>query len=556
MKELRDLYWNTARTIDWMTRLVQSVRQQDIQLANKQIPIVARYLQQVLPSLMGQMFFLTESGLAWDEDYLTSVLAQVEQAQASQDFILMGDLYELQFIPSLQDVQSIISASGIPLVETAWWEENTALLKEKTPGIYQALQEFDKSVCQGLADQYYIEPTSAGFFTMALEENEKRWYLHSNRNPVEEARAWAKRNYRLEKEKYVLFGWGMGYHVQELLNIYSDMDLTVIESDIGILYHSLHYGDWRNVLERITLVWDPEWKEISSLISMEEEVLLYRPVIQHVQNQRLRELMNRLVDRKDAIVDSASMFYQNIRENIRNCTSYVDEIQNQLRGKRIVIVAGGPSLDKNIEQLKERPEDVVVFAVGTVYKQLLKRGIPINYVVISDLLVYDQVAGIEHPDIPILLLATADRRISQQYQGKIYLVCQQGYKEAADYARRKGYTCYSSGGSVATLALDIAIRSEPRAIAFVGLDLAYYGTRMHASGTKRESFRGYEYQKEKAWDGSELNTTKTFLHFRRWIEERVQEPDATMRMVDATEGGIVKRGFIPMLLKEFLYDEK
>ena len=39
------------------------------------------------------------------------------------------------------------------------------------------------------------------------------------------------------------------------------------------------------------------------------------------------------------------------------------------------------------------------------------------------------------------------------------------------------------------------------------------------------------------------------------MEERIQKADVTMTVVDATEGGIVKKGFIPMSLKEFLCDE-
>ncbi|MCM1495259.1 MAG: DUF115 domain-containing protein [Bacteroides sp.] len=554
-QELRNLYWKNAEMIDRLARLVRLARQQNVPQLNKQIPAVARELQQNLSEVLNQMVLLTECGLAWGEDYLVSILSSLEQAQLQEDYILLGDFYELQLIPALQDIQVIISALDISLTESSWWEGNREVLRVKNPELVQILDKFEKGAIQGQAEQYFIESTSTGFFTIALEEEGKRRYLHSNRNPLEEARIWAERNYQLEKEKYTLLGWGMGYHVRELLNLYSDMDLVVVEPDIGILYYSLQYGDWRSVLEKITLVWDPEYQEIGALISAEREMLLYRPAIAHVKEQRLRRLMNQIADRKAAIADAEIYFYQNIRENLQNCSFYVDEIRTRIKGKRVIIVAGGPSLDKNIEQLRERPDDVVVFAVGTVYKLLVKKKIPIDYVVISDLWVYHQVEGIEGLEVPVLLLATADRRISRYYQGRTYLVCQQGHKMAADYAKENGCTCYSSGGSVATLALDIAIRLEAAAIAFVGLDLAYYGTQMHASGTKRAVFRGYEYQKEKAWDGKELNTSQTFLRFRNWMEERIRESDATMKVVDATEGGIVKKGFVPMTLKQFLYED-
>lgn len=553
---LKDLYWKNTETIDWITRLVQTVRQQNLQRLNKQIPVIARKLQQIIPDILSYMQFFAECGLSWKEDYLAYVLTQLEQAQLQQDYILLGDLYELQLIPALQDVQAIISSQQICLAQNSWWEGNLEVLRSKDPGLVKALLEFEKGEIPGQAEGYYIEPTSTGYFTMALEEGEKRWYLHSNRNPMEEARIWAKQNYRLEKEKYALFGWGMGYHVRTLLHCYPEMDLVVIEPDIGVLYYAFRYCELTDVLAKVKLLWDPELEQLKILTDEQQEALLYRPAIMHVKNHRLQELLYQVADRKDAVVEMETVFYQNIRENIRSCNAYVDALQEKIKGKRVIIVAGGPSLDKNIELLKQKPEDIVILAVGTVYKLLLKRGILVDYVVISDPWVFYQVDGIEKPLAPILLLATADRRISRFYSGQCYLVCQQGHSLAADYAKKEGYMCYSSGGSVATLALDIAIRLRAASIAFVGLDLAYYGTQMHASGTAKENFGGYEFQKAEAWDGTEVNTTRTFLRFRKWLEERIQQPDTDMKIVDATEGGMVKKGFEPMTLKSYLYDKK
>lgn len=554
-QSVRALYWNNTTVIDQMTELIFAVRQQNIPLANKQIPIIMKSLQKVLMTLPEHMELLMEAGVTWEESYLVSVLSQIEQAQIAGDYILMGDLYELQLMPALQDIQAVISNLDLSLVNAGWWDENMAVLEGKNPELCRSLRRFETGMLKGNADEYSVEPTTAGFFTLALEQDGRRWYLHSNRNPMEEARIWVRRNYRVEKENYTVLGWGMGYHIWQLSGICPDMDLTVIEPDIGTLFYSLHCNDWHDLLERITLIWDPEWKETTNLLSADREMLLYRPGIALVKNQGLCEMLNQLADRKDAIADSETVFYQNIRKNIQNCTRYIDELREQIKGRKVVIVAGGPSLDRNLEQLREKKEDTVVIAAGTVYKLLLQKGIPVDYVVISDTWVYHQVEGIEDPKAPVLLLATADRRISQYYQGNVYLVCQQGHRMAAEYAERRGYTCYSSGGSVVTLALDIAIRLGAGAIAFIGLDLAYYGNRMHASGTKRESFQGYVLQKEKAWDGSELNTSKAFLRFRSWMEERIQKADVTMTVVDATEGGIVKKGFIPMSLKEFLCDE-
>lgn len=115
-----------------------------------------------------------------------------------------------------------------------------------------------------------------------------------------------------------------------------------------------------------------------------------------------------------------------------------------------------------------------------------------------------------------------------------------------------GYMCYDSGESVATLALDIAIRMKAKSIAFVGLDLAYDGKRAHATGTQYETFSGVKMQDVEGINGKILNTSRVFNQYREWLERRIQKKDVTMPIIDATEGGARKQGFEIMKLQEYL----
>lgn len=554
---LRDLYWNNVKAIDEIGKLIRAVRIQNEHRMILMIPRVTNLLSLSMKDFTACYAKLLEGGLPWDMDYLLTVVTQIGDAQNIQDYILMGDLYELQLIPSLQDIQNAIRQLDIPLIREEWWQQNLSALAKKNSTLAQMLEKYKNSLeFEENLQQYSLEPTTTGYFTLAIQSESGLRYLHSNRNPLEEARLFAERVYHLEQEKYLVVGWGMGYHIRELLNLYPEMDLVVAEPDLAILYYSLSCWDWQDVLDRVRIVWDSDWQEAGRLIKEDWQLVLYRPELFHIENPQIREQFSALSYRKDSIEDFERVFYHNSRENFRNCDDYVDSIQEKIKGKRVVIVAGGPSLDKNIDQLLNLPEDVIIFSVGTVYKLLLQKGISVDYVVISDAWVYHHVEGATDSKAPVLLLATADRKISKNYQGKKYLVCQEGYDIAAEYAKEKGYRCYSSGGSVATLALDIAIRMQAKSIAFIGLDLAYYGTQMHAAGTKKATFQGYEFHREKGWDGTELNTTQTFLRFRSWMENRIQESDVTMPIVDATEGGIVKKGFEQMPLKDYLQYEK
>lgn len=552
---LRGLYWNNAKVLDEIGQLVHVTREQNLYRIRTWISVISRDLQESIRIILENMDVFSTQGLNWSVDALAEVLTQLEAAQAMEDYVLLADLYELQLASMLQDIQAVLVMLDIPLVKEEWWEANLAVLRKDNPELTQALQSYAQKMKGDAPSRCFVEPTSTGYFTMGIQTGEKTWYLHSNRNPVEEARIWARRHYRLAKEAYTVYGWAMGYHIRELLQNDEEMDLVVLEPDIEILYYAFSCGDWTYELQRITLIWDPNWEKTRNYISENREFLVYRPELANVEDDTICALLSQMAERKDSILSNERIFYQNIRDNIRNCEDYVDVIRDRVKGKRVVIVAGGPSLDKNLDELKGKPEDVVVIAVGTVYKLLLKKGIPIDYVAFLDARVFYQINEVQSYKEALLILATADRRIGRYYKGKKYLVCQEGHELAADYAKERGYTCYSSGGSVATMALDIAIRMGAASIAFIGLDLAYYGTRMHASGTAREQFGGFQLQKALAWDGSELNTSQTFLRFRTWLEERIQQPDATMTIVDATEGGIVKNGFQPMTLKAYLCNE-
>lgn len=550
---LQELYWMNADIIDSMEQMVDASRMQNIYIQINMIRSISARLQNCLEGIISNYTCLLEAGLSWNMEYLTSVLGQLEAAQREQDWILMGDLYELQMIPALQDVQYAIQSMGFPLHKEEWLKENLEVLRIKNPPLYQALSdcEHNDRLVDSSKVQYDVELTSVGYYTMALTEHGVRKYLYSNRNPMAEARRYVKRVYRKSKEHYLLYGWGMGYHVKALLEQNPDVDLLVYEPDLLLLYYSLSYGDWKTVLQAVHIVWEPEWKQFNSLME-NRELILFRPEVSHIQQESIRIHMEHIASRKDSIDAHERIFYLNARENIRNCQFYVDDLKSAFKDKRIVIVAAGPSLDKNVELLKEKPKDVVILAVGTVFKLLVKKGIAIDYVIISDTSIYHQIQGMEKSEIPILILATADRRVGQSYQGAKYLICQSGYEMAAKYAENLGYICYDSGGSVATLALDLAIRMKAASIAFVGLDLAYYGKLAHATGTGKETYGGFEYSQVEGIHGELLNASQSFINFRTWMEHRIQREDATMEIIDATEGGAKKAGFRIMTLKEYL----
>ena len=247
----------------------------------------------------------------------------------------------------------------------------------------------------------------------------------------------------------------------------------------------------------------------------------------------------------------------NFRENKNHYSHYVDELETVFSGKDVYLVAAGPSLDQNIDHLKEIDRSrSIILAVGTVFKKLIRKRIQPDFAVFLDPgeRTYGHIEGLEDQNIPILVASTAYRKIAEHYAGPVYLVCQKGYEPAERLAAEKGYRLYETGGSVSTIALDIAIRSGASRIICMGLDLAYPNSLSHAEGTmdRQVCDMGDAYT-VKSFDGRQVQTSNLFLIYREWIEKRIAR-EKTCSFYNTSVGGAYITGMIHCMIEEVRRD--
>lgn len=82
-------------------------------------------------------------------------------------------------------------------------------------------------------------------------------------------------------------------------------------------------------------------------------------------------------------------------------------------------------------------------------------------------LTYKQIQGYEDLDIPFLFLDTANVETIYKYNGSKYM-----FTNYSDNKRSENYIV-DTGGSVATVILDMSIKFGGNPIIFIGQDLAY-----------------------------------------------------------------------------------
>jgi hypothetical protein len=466
----------------------------------------------------------------------------------------------MQVLPVLLEIQNGIWAHGEVVLED-YWDANMKRLREKDGKLYEQMSRCEQlHQCSPYRDDIYsIEDSSVGDLTVAVTAGEERIYLHSNENPMGYSETLADEYYDAHRDDYVVYGLGLGYHCRHLAEKDEDLQITVLENDIGMIELAMTYTDmsWYFNHPGVRIVYDADWSEFTNVVGKEEQpvVIFHHPSVNRIKDNQIKNQIRKLMVREGSARARGNRMIRNFLYNKDHCNMDITSVKQDIQGKTVVIVAAGPSLDQNVHLLKERRDNVIILALGAVYRKLAGMGIPMDYVIITDPKeVSDhQIAGLEESDIPMLLLSTATKGVARMYQGQKYLLCQRGFEDAEQLAREEKLELFETGGSVATTAVDVCIRLGAGRIVFAGLDLAYTGNRDHTSGARQEGITNYDelIMIEDVY-GNPVPSTTPFIMYREWIERRIAKDDVTMPVIDATEGGAKIKGTEIRKLEEVL----
>lgn len=562
---MENLYKNNITLIHQINDTVEHIRKQNYIRAVDGIFQIIDGLKTNVETIFLNSDILIQCGVPLDEAYVADMLTQVVNAQQAEDYVLFADLLKLMVIPFLLSQQEGIRNGGFDSLNQDFFEKNMTMLKVHNKVLYDQMLNYEVSKNQWEYKDcvYRIEPTNVGLPTMWVGTEEGGRYFHSNYDPFSEASLLAREYYDADKEYYVIYGFGLGYHVKALYTMNPDMHLDVLENDLGIIWQAFHAMDMTWLIENknIRLIFDMDFSRFARVMQEPEKMvfLIHNPSLKHIANQQVKERMERFLTHEGSMRNYKEAFLKNSRENFKHYDASVDSLKKEFAGRDVIIVGAGPSLDKNVEFLKDKSENTVILATGTVLRKLLQLGIHIDYCIITDpkAVTYRQVEGLEDCRVPLLLLSTAFRKIAMQYKGKKYLICQNGYEPAEEYARAMGFDTYDTGGSVATTAFDVAIRLKAGRIAFIGLDLAFPKNRAHADGTYEEHIWGTNQMEEiPAYNGGTVPSSRAFIMYKEWIEKRKQRSDVVMEVYNATEGGALIQGLKNITLEEFFHGQK
>lgn len=219
------------------------------------------------------------------------------------------------------------------------------------------------------------------------------------------------------------------------------------------------------------------------------------------------------------------------------------------KGKPAIIVAAGPSLNKNFHLLKSVKDKAVIVAVDTIVKRLLDEGIIPDFVCSIERSERTYEFFYQENNIPkevtFVAPAVIETRILEEYKGNILLPFRNEISETMWLQRIMNLPKESGiymGSSCAHVAFGIAEHLGCSPLILVGQDLAFSDDSVttHAEGTiyhklNRAPISKSRHDTVEGYFGGTVTTTDTWRQFKVWFEKRIGE--ANLHVIDATEGG-------------------
>ncbi|HAU32290.1 MAG: Uncharacterized protein XD78_0178 [Desulfotomaculum sp. 46_296] len=407
-----------------------------------------------------------------------------------------------------------------------------------------------------------VVPAKNGLPTLKVSHNKKVYHLHSAYDPVREAARWAQNIYAAEDDTLLVCGIGLGYHINRLSLLYPKARIVAMEPDLSTFKTALNAVDLTSLInkENIVLYFGAEKKEINKIIEKQLNIyqpeklklLAYLPALRNAGDnfKELEESANAVV--ADHILHSNTLmrfsfdwtenFLCNLPATIQ--APDVDILCGPFKGVPGVIVAAGPSLDKNIHLLKEIKNKAVIIAAGTAFKAILSLGIEPDLVVTVDGGEPNAVnfENVEVKDSVLIFSPVTYKSIPANFKGpKIVGAYDPYFMTWLENFIDEKRTLLKGGPSVANVSFDLAVKAGLDPIIFIGQDLAYTGGKTHSQRTIYEgrTVSGNEQLVEVEGYGGDkkVETSHSLACFLHWYEEEIPLVKDQVKIINATEGG-------------------
>lgn len=454
------------------------------------------------------------------------------------------------------------------------YDKNLLILKGKDQVLYKAVLDWKEP----MEEHCFVQEARNGAQILGIERDGRNYYMGSRYDPEQEAERFAEQYRSLVNESYMIYlGFGDGRIARSVITNKGDrVQYLFYEPSPDIFLYVLHHFDISDILEndRVRIMVKGMGDkvldvEIGKGITDEnfrwcilDALPLYKQLFVEdydVVKQKYSFLVNLIaanlttsgyfgkVEARNNILNMKELFHSNCEEEFEGVFP---------TDRPAIIVAAGPSLEKNVQYLKQAKGKMIIIAVDTALRYLVSQGVQPDLAVVADpkkpVRLFEEDAVRK---IPLALCYGANNEIVRLMKDEklVFASAEGAYFEKMYQIAGKHMYTLSGGGSVATFAFVLARAWGYSKIVLVGQDLALAPDKVHAGkddvdlqklSAPKIEIEGYY--------GDKVYTSPDYDFYREWYEMVIPRKigDLELEVINATEGGAKIKGAKQMPLKE------
>ena len=453
-------------------------------------------------------------------------------------------------------------------------EKNLASLKKRYP------QYAEMILNAPLSGRYTTQPSARNDKLPNMVDRQAGFMFYNNVDPMNHAEQLIRaHNIRLQSVT-VFMGFGLGYHIPAYIKTFNNSGIelmVVFEKDVELLKTAFTAVNFGNMFE------DPRL-----LCCFGQQPVTYYPTLfgkLQVSNAKLYMQSINFIDSgqavkadkdyytncvkslKDAVAGILNLYgndpgdsmigiqntFYNIETIIQN--PGIKDLKGAFKGKPGVVVCTGPSLNKNIDLLKEIEDKAVIAAADASLRVMQKKGVIMPHFITSlerltpTAKLFEGQTEESLKDIFFAACPVVHPQTYTAYPGEKIIV----YRDFATFkwiGIEKGIL--EIGPSSGNMAFKILEYMGCNPIILIGQDLAYAGDLTHAEGSVYgERQEGWATTGTIMTEGNyvpQIRTNRVWNSFKKFYENDIAHYQG--RLINATEGGAKIHGAELMTFRE------
>lgn len=467
--------------------------------------------------------------------------------------------------------------------------DNINVVRERFPLLWARFRPEEAD--QDIIVEY--EKGKLGKPTLSATLEGKKIYLHSNYDPQYEAeRLIGKYDEMVHDYDHVLFyGIGLGFHVQEFMRKYPKMPFSLYEPSQAVFQIYLNNGSLSELplksLKQIYLEQRANDVKINlldllnTIVNKKRVLLVTLPCYERVFKEKFDNFISLFKD--IVLLKKASLNVNFAFEKLWTINSlfnlpYIVKTPNILRdvdkqsfaGKPVIIVAAGPSLAEEIDNIKHIKEkgSAYIFAVGSAIKVLLAHEIYPHAACtydpqLTNYKVFEKVVEDGISEIPLIFGSSVGYETLINYPGcKLHMLTNQD--SVAPYFLKdidaQSLDFVHDAPSIAVVTFELLLKLGCNPIILVGQNLAYRDGMVYSkeinnpqSADMLNKRQLAAFEVEDVY-GNKVSTSDGFNRMRQGFEDLIRV-NPQCKIINTTKGGAKIAGASFIDLDEVIKNE-